>query len=443
VYRDNTSREIDGKDLTKGLSAIDDAEARRVQHVEIMMPIAVLERVNIVDTPGLNSILPEHEAVARGFLQRADAVVWLFTGNQAGKSSEKSALDSIRDQGIRVLGVLNKIDQLKKKQIEEIQAYVGTELGERIEACVPISARRALEGKKNSGWDKMRGELEERFFQHARELKKRALNRRIEVILGQARQVASERFDKRNDRTNALRQAAQDADERMLRFVDEVVEVERTTIGRDIGLLYRRAAQEVLELVRPRKLPFGSHSASVADRDYLLGLLDSGYERVLADSGERCREKLQTLASEVLESNREHIGAAWIDFEELHANGLQLVDAEVFQSCLSFLRGFMRGGFVDRFFQVDLPKLELNEDSVYHALFRASPEIDSEISVPLATSGGRLLGALARRLEGLAAASEAEAFEMDAGLRQAVDSLSTHRATLLASLDGAPASKEG
>jgi predicted GTPase len=95
VYRDNTSREIEGTGLSQSLSDIDDNEARRVQHVEILMPIDVLERVNIVDTPGLNSILPEHEAVARSFLQRADAVVWLFTANQAGKTTEKKALDSI------------------------------------------------------------------------------------------------------------------------------------------------------------------------------------------------------------------------------------------------------------------------------------------------------------------------------------------------------------
>jgi hypothetical protein len=88
---------------------------------------------------------------------------------------------------------------------------------------------------------------------------------------------------------------------------------------------------------------------------------------------------------------------------------------------------------VDHFFNSDLAKLELSEDAVYHALFRAAPETDAEISIPLATSGGRLLAGLAQRLEDLANDAEIEAFEMDAGLRQAVTSLRDHRSLLATS----------
>jgi tetratricopeptide (TPR) repeat protein/GTPase SAR1 family protein len=238
VYRDNTSRELSGEGLSQSLSDIDDHEARRVQHVEILMPIDVLERVNIVDTPGLNSILPEHEAVARGFLQRADAVVWLFTANQAGKTTEKNALDSIGEHGVRVLGVLNKIDQLKPGQVKEIVAYVGTELGERVETCVPISARRALKGEPESGWEQLRSELEERFFKHSRELKKQALNRRLEVVLDHAQERAAGRMVAQSERSAGLREAAQMAQASMIRFVDEVVAQERATISRDLGPTY-------------------------------------------------------------------------------------------------------------------------------------------------------------------------------------------------------------
>ena len=431
VYRDNTSREVEGaKPIQSVLRAIDDAEARRVAHVEILMPIDVLERVNIVDTPGLNSILPEHEAVARAFLKRADAVVWLFTGNQAGKSTEKKALDSIAEHGVRVLGVLNKVDQLSDQQVKELISYVSGELGDRVEACVPISAKRAIEKQPDSGWEELRNELEERFFQHARELKKQALNRRLEVILDSAKQRANKGLDSQSARSEALRTTARRAQESMIRFVDQVVEHERSTISRDVGLLYRSAAREVLELVRPRKLPFGSHTAAQADRDYLLGLLDSGYEKVLWSSRFRSQESLQDMAQELLEPIAQLLDHSSHELSELVSEGLRLVEAEVFHSCLSYLRGFLRGGFVDHFFNVELGKLQLSEDAVYHALFRASPEIDAEISLPLASAGGRLLGDLASRLEDLANLAEVEAFEMDAGLQQAVSSLSDHRAAL-------------
>lgn len=436
VYRDNTSRELAHNELSASLAAIDDEEARRVRHVELLMPISVLERVNIIDTPGLNSILLEHEAVAREFLKRADAVIWLFTVNQAGKSTEKKALDSIRNEGVRVLGVLNKIDQLSQGQIEEVISYVRSELGDRVETCLPISARRALLGEDGSGWEDLRAELEVRFFQHARELKKHALSRRLEHLYEKAQQAANRGWRDKSENAATLRQAATAARSAMLGFVETVVEDERLAIANDAGQLYREAAREVLELVRPRKLPFGSHKASPADRDYLLGLLESGFERLLNASRERCATELQTRASAILEPNSEAIGGNWRELSELVSDGMLLVQAEVFQSCLSFLRGYLRGGFVDHFFRSDLPKLELNEDAIYHALFRAAPELDAEISVPLANAGGRLLGELARRLEQLAGLADVDATEMDGGLGQALAKLSAHRARLASEFSG-------
>jgi hypothetical protein len=136
---------------------------------------------------------------------------------------------------------------------------------------------------------------------------------------------------------------------------------------------------------------------------------------------------LKESAHAVIDRNRSRIDHSWRELDELVNEALRLVDAEVFHSCLAYLRGFVRGGFVDHFFNTDLGKLELNEDSVYHALFRAAPETDAEISIPLATSGGRLLATLAERLEDLASDAEVQAFEMDAGLRLAVAALRDHR----------------
>ncbi len=433
VYRDNTSREINGESLSEGLASIDDHEARRVRHVEILMPIEVLQQVNIIDTPGLNSILPEHEAVARNFLQRADAVVWLFTANQAGKSTEKHALDSIAEQGVRVLGVLNKIDQLTEPQIAEILTFVESELGDRIETCIPISARRAMRGEKESGWEELSEQLESRFFQDARKIKKQTLNRRLAHVHEQALSQVGEQAREQSSHIETLHQAADEATNQMLKFVDEVVELERATMNRDAGLLYRSAAVEILELVRPRKLPFGSHKAAPADRDYLIGLLDSGYEDLLEQSRARCFEALRA-SSEVVLSTLVHASEDALGLRELVEEGLRLVEAEVFHSTRSFLRGFLRGGFVDRFFMSQLPSIELQEDTIYHALFRGAPDVEAEFAVPLASAGGTLLGSLSDRLATLATRAEVRAFEVDAGLRGALDALNGHRLVLASEL---------
>src|SRR5277367_564674 len=123
-------------------------QARAIDRVEILVPLPQLEKINIVDTPGLNSILPEHEATARAFIARADAVVWVFTASQGGKASEQKALRSIRDEGKRVLGVLNKADQLSDKERSEVVEFITGTLGELVEIVVPFSARKALASKR-------------------------------------------------------------------------------------------------------------------------------------------------------------------------------------------------------------------------------------------------------------------------------------------------------
>src|SRR5262245_2734208 len=106
ISHDGTTLELDWIDLLDQLRSLTPDATRGIDRVEILVPLPQLEKINIVDTPGLNSILPEHEATARGFIARADAVVWVFTSSQGGKQTEKRALQSIRDEGKRVLGVL-------------------------------------------------------------------------------------------------------------------------------------------------------------------------------------------------------------------------------------------------------------------------------------------------------------------------------------------------
>ena len=87
--------------------------------------------------------------LAREFLQRADAVVWLFTVNQAGKSTEKRALDSIRDEGVRVLGVLNKIDQLSAEEVTQLASAVEAGLNEDLTQQYTSSLQSNLEVELN------------------------------------------------------------------------------------------------------------------------------------------------------------------------------------------------------------------------------------------------------------------------------------------------------
>src|SRR5690606_30652104 len=165
VHRDGRAVSLGWTELFERLRALDAAAARDVALVEILVPQESLARVNLVDTPGLNSILPEHEQVARGFIARADAVVWLFSAQQAGKASERTALRQLAGEGVRVLGVINKVDQLAARERAALVRHVAEELDGLVEEVVPLSARRAVEtGGEDPAWRELSRLLEERFF---------------------------------------------------------------------------------------------------------------------------------------------------------------------------------------------------------------------------------------------------------------------------------------
>lgn len=440
LYRDGAIETLGWSELFPALQGLSAERARRIELVEILLPLSQLERVNIVDTPGLNSILPEHEEVARGFIARADAVVWLFTANQAGKASERKALAKIQDEGKRVLGVLNKKDQLSENDVAQLIDYVQGELAALIELVVPFSARDALAYKRGQGsasdgnWSVLEQALEARFFTQARELKRDACSRRLQSLLARARGAVEAQHTRAQEAAGALREQANALMDDCAAFIDRVVVDERRALADAVEELYRRAAREVLELVRPRELPFGSHSATPADRDYLLSLLDTGYEaalersrrQVVADLERRSATAVQMIARFV------HVvgDQTTSDVARTAEDAVRLVQAQVFDRARAFVRGYLHGGFVSSFFRRDLPKLELDEESVYQALFRDAPELDAEIALPLARAGISALETLARRLEHWAGVAEVTAFDIETGLLRALDALEQRRRRL-------------
>ncbi len=488
LYRDGTTDALSWGDLFGALHALDAEQVRNIDVVEILYPLAQLERVNIVDTPGLNSILPEHEEVARGFIGRADAVIWVFTAGQAGKASEREALAGIREQGKRVLGVLNKMDQLAPKEIDELVNYVQGELGDLVEIVVPVSARAALERRDasaaaastatstnsnagtttaatpatepppaaaepaapkstgasdeasaeagaeesdDSNWPALDSALDSRFFAQARELKRDALSRRLDHLIRRAQAIVVPHREHAEAAAARLRAEADALASAGIEFIDRVVLLQRSALQDTSTELYRQAAREVLDLVRPRQLPFGSHSATPADREYLISLLDSGYEAALERSRfavVRALEGHKARTTAAISAATPILGGdAASDIARTAEDALRLVEAQVFGPARAYLRGYVRGGYVRDFFERTLPKLELAEDTVYNALVQGAPNLDAEIALRLATAGTAAIGAMADRLEHWAAVADVLAYDVTIGVERALAELARRR----------------
>ncbi len=95
----------------------------------------------------------------------------------------------------------------------------------------------------------------------------------------------------------------------------------------------------------------------------------------------------------------------------------RLLDQEVFGRYRAFVRGYLRGGWVDEFFARRLPKVELNLREVRRALDRDAPWGDEwtsvELRAPLLAWSEQLYGTMRRRLKEARSASEIERIDLE------------------------------
>jgi small GTP-binding protein len=109
------------------------------------------EDINIVDTPGTNAVIREHEEITSQFVPRADLVLFVTSADRPFTETERAFLEQIRDWGKKVVVVINKVDILAdEKELGEVRQYVADNarrlLGVTPE-IFPVSARAAFRAK--------------------------------------------------------------------------------------------------------------------------------------------------------------------------------------------------------------------------------------------------------------------------------------------------------
>lgn len=118
----------------------------------IRAPAPILRDIHIVDTPGTNAIIREHEAITSEFVPRSDLVLFVTSADRPFTETERAFLEQIRGWGKKVVLVINKIDILGGPgEVEEVKRFVADSakglLGFSPEVF-PVSARLALKAKQ-------------------------------------------------------------------------------------------------------------------------------------------------------------------------------------------------------------------------------------------------------------------------------------------------------
>ncbi|GAC1427552.1 MAG: dynamin family protein [Ktedonobacteraceae bacterium] len=154
---------------------------QNVQHqveqnvLEIENTADFLRDISIVDTPGVNAVLREHERLTEEFVPRSDLILFITSVDRPFTQSERMFMERIRTWGKKVVVILNKIDMLRTPAaLEEVLTFVRDNcknlLGFQPE-IFPVSALLAQHALAATGqetlqlWERSRfGKLEEYLF---------------------------------------------------------------------------------------------------------------------------------------------------------------------------------------------------------------------------------------------------------------------------------------
>jgi len=138
--------------------------------LEITAEIELLSEISIVDTPGTNAIIREHEQITSKFIPRSDLVLFITSADRPFTESERIFLEKIRNWGKKVVFIINKIDILQNEtDLNKIEAFIldnARGLLGTTPDIFPVSARLAFKAKRGQPqfWDLSRFELLEKYI---------------------------------------------------------------------------------------------------------------------------------------------------------------------------------------------------------------------------------------------------------------------------------------
>jgi small GTP-binding protein len=138
----------------------------------VRYPAELLRQVRIVDTPGTNAVLRQHEAIARDFVPRSDLVLFVTSADRPFTESERAFLETIRQWGKKVVVVINKDDLLDGESARrEVETFVRSQVRRLLDfepELFLVSARaglRAPDSPEAEGFRRFREYLRETLTQ--------------------------------------------------------------------------------------------------------------------------------------------------------------------------------------------------------------------------------------------------------------------------------------
>ncbi|GMV84013.1 MAG: hypothetical protein AMXMBFR7_51970 [Planctomycetota bacterium] len=130
------------------------------QWERVALPKPVLKEISIVDTPGTNSIIKDHEAITRDYMPRCDLVIFVFPAKNPYTATAWDLLDYIRADWYRkVVFVLQQKDLANPQELAvnlEGLRKLARDRGIHDAKIYPVSATDELRHMPESGFNAFR-----------------------------------------------------------------------------------------------------------------------------------------------------------------------------------------------------------------------------------------------------------------------------------------------
>lgn len=249
--------------------------------VRLSVPIAALEGVALVDTPGTNAIVRQHQVLTEGFLPRADLLLFLTSADRPFTESERQFLALAARWGRSVVMVVNKADLLETEaEREEVRRFVQTGARAELNLTPPVylvSARREQRSNQEGGdpgFRELRAALQARLGEGERTRLKLGspLAAAAEILGGEERRAGAARELLAADLETLRSLEAQR--ERHARSMEQELDAQLGRVGRILSDFELRADAYIddtlrigkfRELINPRGVEEGFRARAVAD----------------------------------------------------------------------------------------------------------------------------------------------------------------------------------
>lgn len=173
------------------------------------LPVPLLQRMSIVDTPGTNAVLRHHEVLTREIVPRADVVLFITSADRPFSETERAFLAMLKDWRRQVVIVVNKIDLLNETEQTEVLTFVRDQaialFGES-PLVLPISVRRWRAGDEVASgftvlWEYLNQRLDDRMRMRIRLESPLGIS---DQVVKQARQAIQTQRQSVNDDVQAV-----------------------------------------------------------------------------------------------------------------------------------------------------------------------------------------------------------------------------------------------